>query len=128
VPADHQPGPLIGAGRAADVFALGSDRVLRRYRAGHSAEPEAAVMTYLAQAGFPVPRVYDASGPDLVLERLTGPDTLADLVARPWLVRRQPRPWPGCTTSCTPSPRRRRCGWRSRRATAYSTWTCIRPT
>jgi aminoglycoside phosphotransferase (APT) family kinase protein len=88
MPADHPPGPLIGAGRAADVYALGSDRVLRRYRAGRSAEPEAAVMTYLAQAGFPVPRVYDASGPDLVLERLTGPDMLADLVARPWLARR----------------------------------------
>lgn len=88
MPADHQPGPLIGAGRAADVFALGRDRVLRRYRAGHSAEPEAAVMTYLAQAGFPVPRVYDASGPDLILERLTGRDMLADLLARPWLARR----------------------------------------
>jgi aminoglycoside phosphotransferase (APT) family kinase protein len=86
--ADHQPGPLIGAGRAADVYALGSDRVLRRDRGGQNAEREAAVMTYLLQAGFPVPRVYDASGPDLVLERLEGRDMLADLFSRPWLVRR----------------------------------------
>jgi aminoglycoside phosphotransferase (APT) family kinase protein len=82
-----QPGPLIGAGRAADVYALDGRRVLRRYRNGDSAEREAAVMAYLAEAGFPVPAVYDASGPDLVLERLAGRDMLADLSGRPWLVR-----------------------------------------
>ena len=86
-----RPGPLIGAGRAADVYALGERRVLRRYRNGDSSEREAAVMTYLAGAGFPVPRVHDASGPDLVLERLGGRDMLADLSARPWLARRHAR-------------------------------------
>jgi Ser/Thr protein kinase RdoA (MazF antagonist) len=86
-----RPGPLIGAGRAADVYALGERRVLRRYRNGESSEREAAVMTYLAGAGFPVPRVHDASGPDLVLERLGGRDMLADLSARPWLARRHAR-------------------------------------
>lgn len=45
-------------------------------------------MSHLAQAGFPVPRVYDASGPDLVLERLDGQDMLADLTRRPWRARR----------------------------------------
>ncbi len=83
-----QPGPLVGAGRAADVYALGGQRVLRRYRNGDSAEREAGVMAYLAEAGFPVPAVYDASGPDLVMERLAGRDMLADLSGRPWLVRR----------------------------------------
>jgi Phosphotransferase enzyme family len=77
-----QPGPLIGAGRAADVYALGGRRVVRRYRNGDSAEREAGVMAYLAEAGFPVPRVYDASGPDLVMERLSGRDMLADLSGR----------------------------------------------
>jgi aminoglycoside phosphotransferase (APT) family kinase protein len=86
-----RPGPLIGAGRAADVYALDERRVLRRYRDGESSEREAAVMTYLAGAGFPVPRVHDASGPDLVLERLGGRDMLADLSARPWLARRHAR-------------------------------------
>ncbi len=86
-----RPGPLIGAGRAADVYALDERRVLRRYRNGESSEREAAVMAYLAEAGFPVPRVYDASGPDLVLERLGGRDMLADLSARPWLARRHAR-------------------------------------
>lgn len=88
---DDRPGPLIGAGRAADVYALGEQRVLRRYRDGASAEREAGVMTYLAEAGFPVPRVYDASGPDLVMERLGGRDMLADLSSRPWLVRQHAR-------------------------------------
>lgn len=85
------PGPVIGAGRTADVYALGPDRVLRRNREGHSAEREAELMTYLHGAGFPVPRVYDASGPDLVMERLQGRDMLADLAARPWLVGQHAR-------------------------------------
>jgi aminoglycoside phosphotransferase (APT) family kinase protein len=86
-----QPGPLIGAGRAADVYALGRQRVLRRYRNGDGAEREAGVMAYLAEMGYPVPRVFDASGPDLVLERLDGRDMLADLSSRPWLVRQHAR-------------------------------------
>jgi len=86
-----RPGPLIGAGRTADVYAIGARRVLRRYRNGESAEREAGVMAYLAEAGFPVPRVYDASGPDLVMERLGGRDMLADLSSRPWLARQHAR-------------------------------------
>lgn len=85
------PGPVIGAGRTADIYALGPDRVLRRYREGYNAEREAELMTYLAGAGFPVPRVYDASGPDLVMERLQGRDMLADLAARPWLAGQHAR-------------------------------------
>lgn len=33
-------------------------------------------MTYLAGRGFPVPEVYGADGPDLMLQRLTGPTLL----------------------------------------------------
>jgi aminoglycoside phosphotransferase (APT) family kinase protein len=90
------PGPLVGAGRAADVYDIGGGRVLRRYRippgrpaaAAAVVQAEAAAMRYLDQAGFPVPAVYDADGPDLVMERLDGRDMLADLGARPWRVRR----------------------------------------
>ena len=85
------PGPLIGAGRAADVYDIGGGRVLRRYRAPFDVEPEAAVMRHVGEAGFPVPRVYDADGPDLVMERLDGRDMLAELSRRPWLVRRHGR-------------------------------------
>ncbi|HEY9474597.1 MAG TPA: phosphotransferase, partial [Mycobacteriales bacterium] len=66
----------------ADVFAIDDERVLRRYRDGTDATTEAAVMAYLADQGYPVPRVWPHpegddpnSGPargDLVLERLTG--------------------------------------------------------
>jgi AICAR transformylase/IMP cyclohydrolase PurH len=70
---------LIGRGRAADVYALDGRRVLRRYRTSYSCTAEADLMRYLRQAGYPVPEVFDADGPDLVMERLEGPDMLADL-------------------------------------------------
>jgi streptomycin 6-kinase len=72
---------LLGVGRDADVFALDHDRVLRRYRDGSDATGEADLMRYVGGLGFPVPTVYDADGPDLVLERLRGPTLLDALVA-----------------------------------------------
>lgn len=66
----------LASGRDADVYAIDADRVLRRYRAGGDVAAEVAVMRYVAGHGFPVPRVYAANGPDLIMERLTGP-TLA---------------------------------------------------
>jgi aminoglycoside phosphotransferase (APT) family kinase protein len=83
-----QPGTLIGRGRAADVYALDARRVLRRYRTAHACTAEADLMRYLRQAGYPVPEVFDADGPDLVMERLEGPDMLAGLASRPWQVAR----------------------------------------
>jgi Ser/Thr protein kinase RdoA (MazF antagonist) len=71
----------IAYGRDADVFALGPSRVLRRYRAGGDTTHEAAVMRHVASFGYPVPSVFEASGPDLVLERVAGPTLLAALVA-----------------------------------------------
>jgi hypothetical protein len=44
-------------------------------------------MQHLDQAGFPVPKVYDANGSDLIMERLNGRDMLAELGRKPWLVR-----------------------------------------
>ncbi len=88
MPESSQPGRLIGTGRACDVYELDDQRVLRRYRSGHNAEPEAAAMQFLHRVGYPVPQVHDASGADLVMQRLNGHDMLADLQRRPWLVRR----------------------------------------
>lgn len=82
------PGRLIGAGRSADIYAVGKDRVLRRYRGDYDMQAEAEIMRYLGQAGFPVPAVYDVSGPDLVMERLDGRDMLAVLASRPWRANR----------------------------------------
>jgi Ser/Thr protein kinase RdoA (MazF antagonist) len=91
MPLSDPPGPLIGAGRAADVYAIGVGRVLRRYRRSFDVQAEAVMMRHLEQAGFPVPKVYDADGSDLVMERLDGRDMLVDLGRRPWLARRHAR-------------------------------------
>ncbi|MGN9811288.1 phosphotransferase [Micromonospora sp. BQ11] len=71
------PSPPLASGRTADVWALGDDRVLRRYRGERDVRAEAAVMSHLHSLGYPVPRVHHAEGPELVLDRLTGP-TLAE--------------------------------------------------
>lgn len=89
--ARDMPGPLIGSGRSADIYALGKDRVLRRFRSGYGVGPEADLMIYLDHAGYPVPKVYDVDGPDLVMERLDGPDMLAELGRKPWLIRQHGR-------------------------------------
>ena len=39
-------------------------------------------MTYVASLGFPVPRIYEAGGTDLVMERFTAPTMLQALLAR----------------------------------------------
>ena len=56
------PVPL-ASGRDADVFAIGTARVLRRYRDGGDVAGEAAVMAYVGGLGYPVPNVYAAAGP-----------------------------------------------------------------
>lgn len=77
--------PLLARGREADVVDLGDGRVLRRFRdPSRRAEREAAVMRYAGSQGVPVPQVYDASGPCLVLERLDGTTMSAALARRPW--------------------------------------------
>ena len=78
------PGPLIGSGRAADVYDLGDGTVLRRYRGTHhDVEREAEVMRYVRSQGFPVPEVYSASGTDLVMERIEGRTMMSILVDAP---------------------------------------------
>ena len=65
---------LIASGRDADVFDLGDGRVLRRHKDGRPATKQAELLRYAAANGYPVPALYDASGPDLVLEKLDGPE------------------------------------------------------
>jgi len=69
------------AGREADVFAIGEGRVLRRYRTGGDVTREAEVMAYAGGLGYPVPRVFSAHGPDIVMERLDGPTMAQALFA-----------------------------------------------
>lgn len=79
-----EPGPLVGRGRAADVYDVGGGRVLRRYRSEHDSGPEAAAMAHLSRHGFPVPTVHDVAGRDLVMDRVDGPSQLDVLQRRPW--------------------------------------------
>jgi aminoglycoside phosphotransferase (APT) family kinase protein len=81
------PWPLLGRGRAADVYDVGGGRVLRRYRNGASCEHEFAIMRELRSAGYPVPEVFEVEGPDLVMERLRGRTMLDELGSAPWRIR-----------------------------------------
>ncbi len=90
-----EPGPLLGRGRAADVYDVGDGRVLRRYRSatsdtggdiGEIVEREARVMHHLRAAGYPVPEVYEAWGTDMVMERLHGRTMLQEIGSKPWRV------------------------------------------
>jgi aminoglycoside phosphotransferase (APT) family kinase protein len=72
---------LIASGRDSDVFGYADGLVLRRYRDGRSAEGEAATLRAVAGLGYPVPVVHDASGPDIVMERVDGPTLAEALVA-----------------------------------------------
>jgi aminoglycoside phosphotransferase (APT) family kinase protein len=87
--AESTHGELLAQGRAADVFAIGPDRVLRRYREGEGGDvtAEAAAMEHARRHGFPVPEVHDVCDRDLVLERVDGPTMMVDLSRRPWRVR-----------------------------------------
>jgi aminoglycoside phosphotransferase (APT) family kinase protein len=89
---DVAPGPKLASGRDADVFDLGNGQVLRRNRvASKTSELEAEIMRYVRAQGYPVPGVYEVSGPDMVVDRVDGPTMLKDLAARPWMVWRHAR-------------------------------------
>ena len=74
----------LASGRDCDVFDAGPGRVLRRAKDGRSMEHEAQVMAWVRDHGVPTPAVYDASGPDIVMERVTGPSMLDAMVRRPF--------------------------------------------
>ena len=76
---------LLARGRDADIFNAGQGRVLRRYRdPSKDATQEARVMQFARHHGVPVPDVFDAGGPDLVLERIAGPTMGGAIGRRPW--------------------------------------------
>jgi aminoglycoside/choline kinase family phosphotransferase len=80
---------LLASGRDADVFDLGDGRILRRHKDGRPATKQADLLRYAAAHGYPVPALHDASGADLVLEKLDGPEMQAAL--RPWNLGRNAR-------------------------------------
>lgn len=75
------------------MFALDDARVLRRYRdPSHSNTlMETRIMEYVADRGYPVPRVHDVTDTDLVMDRLEGPTLMQAWERRPWQVARYAR-------------------------------------
>ncbi|MGH9034099.1 MAG: phosphotransferase, partial [Acidimicrobiia bacterium] len=74
---------LLAEGRDSQVFALDDARVLRRYREPRCLPREVAAMQLAHAHGYPVPRVYDLTPTDLVIDRIDGPTMAQDLARRP---------------------------------------------
>ena len=83
-------GPLVASGRDSEIFEYGPGLVLRRSRKRRSMEREAKVMGYVAQHGYPVPRVEEisADGSELIMERIDGPTMFEVLSRHPWTLWR----------------------------------------
>ncbi len=84
---------LLASGRDADVYALDDATVLRRVRnPEHSrTRDEAMIMAYVAEHGYPVPRVHRVDDESMVMQRLDGPTLLDTLFRRPWTLRANAR-------------------------------------
>jgi aminoglycoside phosphotransferase (APT) family kinase protein len=81
-----EPGALIASGRDGDIFEFGDRLVVRKTRDGRSIEPEARIMRYAADHGYPVPAVHDvrANGSEIVMQRIDGPLMMDLMAKRPW--------------------------------------------
>jgi aminoglycoside phosphotransferase (APT) family kinase protein len=80
-----EPGPLLASGRDAEIFELTPTTVLRRARSGRSISQEARIMEYVAERGYPVPRVDEVrnDGTEIVMERIEGPMMLDAIMRKP---------------------------------------------
>ncbi len=72
---------LMAQGRDAELFAAGPGSVRRRYRDGRDVTAEAEVMRWLHSEGYPVPELYDAQGPDLIMTLVEGPTMAESLLS-----------------------------------------------
>jgi aminoglycoside phosphotransferase (APT) family kinase protein len=83
-------GPLLASGRDSEIFDYGPGYVLRRSRGRRSLQKDAMVMRYVAQHGYPAPKVKElsADGSEVVMERIVGPTMLEAVSRRPWTFRR----------------------------------------
>jgi aminoglycoside phosphotransferase (APT) family kinase protein len=77
---------LLASGRDGDIFEFAPGLVLRKARNGRSIAHEARIMRYVADEGYPVPRVEEvrADGTEIVMERIDGPLMLDAMVRPPW--------------------------------------------
>jgi aminoglycoside phosphotransferase (APT) family kinase protein len=84
---DEALGDPIAQGRDAKIFALGSDRVVRRTGDDRDLTIEAGLMEHVRAAGYPAPRVWRVAPGEMVMERVHGPTLLEELERKPWRVR-----------------------------------------
>lgn len=86
-----RPGPCLGRGRTAEIFAWGAREVLKLFRPDAPAfaiQRELEIARVVAAAGLPVPgvsglvRLDDRQG--IVYERIFGPSMLETLLREPW--------------------------------------------
>jgi hypothetical protein len=81
-------GPMLGAGREAEVYSWGADAVIKLYRPGYLGHrAEALALAQLDARGVApglICVVEHEGRAGLVLERLRGPDMLSLLERRPW--------------------------------------------
>jgi aminoglycoside phosphotransferase (APT) family kinase protein len=77
---------LLASGRDGDIFEYAPGLVLRKTRDGRSIAHEARTMRYVADHGYPVPRVEEvrADGTEIVMERIDGPIMADAMVRPPW--------------------------------------------
>jgi aminoglycoside phosphotransferase (APT) family kinase protein len=77
---------LLASGRDGDVFEFAPGLVLRKTRDGRSIAHEARTMRYVAEHGYPVPRIEEvrADGTEIVMERIDGPIMMDAMVRPPW--------------------------------------------
>ncbi len=77
---------LLASGRDGDIFEFGPGLVLRKTRDGRSIAHEARTMRYVAEHGYPVPRIEEvrADGTEIVMERIDGPIMMDAMVRPPW--------------------------------------------
>jgi aminoglycoside phosphotransferase (APT) family kinase protein len=85
-----EKGALIGAGRTADVYAWGGDRILKLFQAwmpADSVEGEFTITRLAREAGLPVPaaeELVEVDGrPGIIFERVHGPSMLQVLEKQP---------------------------------------------
>jgi tRNA A-37 threonylcarbamoyl transferase component Bud32 len=77
---------LLASGRDGDIFEFAPGLVLRKTRDGRSIAHEARIMRYVADHGFPVPRIEEVrnEGTEIVMERIDGPIMMNAMVRPPW--------------------------------------------
>lgn len=94
-------GPLLGQGRAAEIYAWGDDQVLKLFRGPWTgmAEREARVAQAACSSGVRTPRVLGLTQvdgrPGILFERIDSPSMLHSLVTWPWQVWRSARAFAG---------------------------------